>query len=126
MNDNFTKQFALNNSGLRCFLTVLFLALVLGSVGLGWIVNSVLILVAVLALIPAIAFGVGWWWLKRKLVESECPSCGYEFTGFRNMDCRCPNCEEALKVEGSRFVRLTIPGTIDVEAVEVSAQQLED
>jgi hypothetical protein len=126
VNDNFTRQFVLNNSGLGCFLTILLVGLLLGSVGLGWIVNGFLILVAMLILIPVIAFWGLRWWLKQNLVEAQCPTCNYEFTGFRNIDCRCPSCEEALKVDGDRFVRLTPPDTIDVEAIEVSAKQLED
>lgn len=126
MNDNFSRIFWLNNSGLGCFLTLLLLGLLLGSVGLGWIVNSILIFFALLLLLPAIAFWGLRWWLGRNLVESQCPVCNYQFTGFNGAECRCPNCEEALKVEGGCFTRLTPPGTIDVEAVEVSARRLQD
>lgn len=126
MNDNFPKIIWSNNSGLGCFLTLLLLALLLGSVGLGWIVNGVLISFALLLLLPAIAFWGFRWWLGRNLVESQCPACNYQFTGFNRTECRCPNCGEALKVEGGRFSRLTPPGTIDVEAVEVPASRLED
>jgi hypothetical protein len=126
VNDNITRQWVLNNSGLGCLLTVFLVIFLLGSVGLGWIINGFLIVLAMLLLAPVIAFWGLRWWLQRNLLEAQCPSCGYEFTGFQNIDCRCPNCEEALRVEGDRFVRLTPPGTIDVEAVEVSARQLED
>ncbi|MDV3001582.1 MAG: hypothetical protein N5P05_003188 [Chroococcopsis gigantea SAG 12.99] len=37
-----------------------------------------------------------------------------------------PNCGESLKVEGGTFQTLTPPGTIDVEAVEIPYQGLED
>jgi hypothetical protein len=111
---------------LGCFLTLLLLGLLLGTVGLGWIVNGVLIFFALLLLLPAIAFWGFRWWLGRNLVESQCPVCDYQFTGFNERECRCPNCGEALKVEGGRFSRLTPPGTIDVEAVEVPARRLED
>jgi hypothetical protein len=115
-----------NDSGLSCLLTLLAIGFLLGSVGLGWIVNSFLILLAVLLLTPIIAFWGFRWWLKRNLVEDKCPACSYEFTGFNRTECRCPNCGEPLKVESGRFLRLTPPGTIDVEAVEVSAHQLEE
>ena len=126
MNDRFSPQFVLNNSGLGCFLTLLLLGLVLGSVGLGWIVNGFLILLCVLLLAPVVAFWGVRWWLQKNLVEDSCPSCGYEFTGFNRTECRCPSCGETLQVENGRFLRLTPPGTIDVEAVEVSARQIEN
>ncbi len=126
MNDNFPRLLWSNDSGLSCLLTLLAIGFLLGSVGLGWIVNSFLILLAVLLLTPIIAFWGFRWWLKRNLVEDKCPACSYEFTGFNRTECRCPNCGEPLKVESGRFLRLTPPGTIDVEAVEVSAHQLEE
>ena len=126
MNDNFPRLLWLNDSGLGCFLTLLLLGLLLGGVGLGWVVNSFLILLGLLLLIPVIAFWGFRWWLQRNLVEDRCPSCDYQFTGFNRTECRCPNCGEPLKVEEGSFYRLTPPGTIDVQAVEVQAKQLED
>lgn len=73
---------------------------------------------------------IGWfgfrWWLRRNLVESTCPVCQYEFTGFNQTSCRCPNCNELLRVESGEFKRDIPPGTIDVEAVEVEAKSLGD
>lgn len=109
-----------------CWLTLLATVLLLSSVGLGWVVNGFLILVGLALISPVIGWFVFRWWLKRNLVEDKCPVCAYEFTGFNQTECRCPNCGEPLKVEQGRFNRLTLPGTIDVEAVEVSARQLED
>jgi hypothetical protein len=126
VNDNFPKMLWFNDSGLWCALTLLSFGLLLGSVGLGWIVNGFLIFSIVLLFAPAIAFWGFRWWLKRNLVEDQCPVCSYEFTGFNRTECRCPSCGEPLKVEGGHFLRLTPPGTIDVEAIEVSARQLED
>jgi hypothetical protein len=126
VNDNFPRIVWSNNSGLGCWLPLLLLAIFLGSVGLGWVVNGFLILLAVLIVLPVVAFwGFRWWW-QRNLVEAACPVCNYEFTGFNRTECRCPNCGEPLKVEGGRFLRLTPPGTIDVEAIDVSVKQLED
>jgi Zn finger protein HypA/HybF involved in hydrogenase expression len=126
VNDNFPKLFWLNDSSVSCGLTIFLVALLLGSVGLGWVVNGFLILLALAIFVPAIAFWGFRWWLKSNLVEDQCPACSYEFTGFNRTECRCPNCGEPLKVEAGRFQRLTPPGTIDVEAIEVSVQQLED
>ena len=73
-----------------------------------------------LLITPVIAWFGFRWWLKRNLVEDQCPVCSYELTGFNGTESRCPSCGEPLKVEGGQFKRLTPPGTIDVDAVEVS------
>ncbi len=126
MNQDTPKIFQLNLSGLTRWLTLIAIFMLLGTVGLGWLVNGFLILVGLAIISPFI----GWlglrWWLRRNLVEDKCPICTYEFTGFNGTDCRCPSCGEPLKVEQGHFNRLTPPGTIDVEAVEVSARALED
>lgn len=126
MNNYPPKLLWLNNSGLGCFLTLIALGLLLGAVGLGWVVNSFLILLGIIFLAPVVGFWVLRWWLKRNLVEDQCPVCGYEFTGFNNLECRCPSCGEVLKIENDHFQRMTPPGTIDVDAVEVSVKQIED
>ncbi len=127
MNQEFRRLFFnINDSGLGCTLTLIFIALLLGSVGLGWIVNGILLVFALLMVTPVIAFFVIRWYLKRNLVEDQCPVCSYQFTGFNNTQCRCPNCQEILKVESGRFQRITPAGTIDVDAIEVPTQQLED
>ena len=126
MNQDIPKLFQFNLSGMGCWLALLATVLLLSSVGLGWVVNGFLILVGFALITPVIGWFVFRWWLKRNLVEDKCPVCSYEFTGFNQTECRCPNCGEPLKVEQGRFNRLTLPGTIDVEAVEVSARQLED
>ncbi|MBC6418598.1 MAG: hypothetical protein GDA44_07290 [Prochloron sp. SP5CPC1] len=115
-----------NNSGLGCFLTLLLIGLLLGSVGLGGVVKGFFILLALLLLTPVIAFFVFRWWLQRKLVQDQCPACAYEFTGFAGTNFECPNCGEQLQGSGGHFTPLTSPGTIDVDAVEVSVQQLEE
>jgi hypothetical protein len=126
VNDRWIKLLRFNDSGLGCLLTLLLFGLLLGSVGLGWLVNGFLIFLALLFLLPAIATVGFRWWFARNLVEDKCPVCNYEFTGFNNTECRCPSCGESLKVEAGNFHRLTPPGTIDVEAIEVGVQQLED
>jgi len=97
------------------------------SIGLGWIVKSFLIVVGLFLLTPVVAFFALQWWLKRNLIEDNCPVCQYEFTALNQTQFQCANCGEPLKIEEGHFSRLTPPGTIDVTAVEVSSvQQLED
>lgn len=126
MNQNRPKILQFNLSSISYWLTLLALVWLLGSIGLGWLVKSFFILLGIIIVAPAIAFFVFRWWVKRNLVEDQCPVCAYEFTGFNRTEFSCPSCKEPLKVEKGHFQRLTPPGTIDVEAVEVSAQQLED
>ena len=126
MNDNFTRLIRYNTSGISCWLTLILVAFLLGSIGLGWVVNGFLILVALLIITPVLALVGLQWWLKRNLVQDQCPVCSYEFTGFNNTEFRCPNCSEPLKVEAGKFSRITPPGTIDVDAIDISVQQIEE
>ncbi|MBR8831547.1 MAG: hypothetical protein Cpurp_10140 [Chlorogloea purpurea SAG 13.99] len=126
MNNQFSRLYTSNDSGIGCLLTLVLGGLLLGSVGWGWVVNGFFILGAIILLLPLVAWLGLRWWLSRNLVQSLCPVCSYEFTGFNRTECQCPNCGESLKVEGGTFQTLTPPGTIDVEAVEIPYQGLED
>lgn len=119
-----TLQFSL--SGLSPWLTLIVIIWFLGAIGLGWLVKSFLILVGLIIITPVIAFFGFRLWLKRNLIQDECPVCAYSFAGLNQTQCQCPNCGEQLKIDQGHFVRLTPPGTIDVEAVEVSAKRLDD
>ncbi|MGL5836853.1 MAG: hypothetical protein ACRC1Z_27025 [Waterburya sp.] len=96
------------------------------SIGLGWVIKSFVVLIGLLFIAPVIAFWGFQWWLKRKLIQAQCPVCSYEFTGFKNTEFNCPSCGEALQVEAERFTRITPPGTIDIDAIEVSVQSIEE
>jgi 4-amino-4-deoxy-L-arabinose transferase-like glycosyltransferase len=116
----------INNSGFGCLLSFILIAFLLGSVGLGWVVNSFLVFLALLLATPVIVFWIVRWWLQRNLIEDRCPVCGYEFTGFNQIECRCPNCGELLEVDHGHFQRITPPGTIDIDAIEVPTKRLEN
>ncbi len=120
------KSFPLNLVNLRPWLTLLAVVWLLASLGLGWLVNSLLIIVGLLLLAPVIAFFGFRWWLQRNLVADNCPVCKHEFTGLNNSQLQCPNCGEQLLVQNSHFRRFTPDGTIDITAVEVPSQSLED
>ena len=114
-----TSQFNFEN--IRPWVTLLVIIWLLSALGLGWLVNSLLILFGFLLLAPLVAFIGLRWWLQRNLVTDNCPVCGYELTSFNQSELQCPNCGEQLVVEQKRFQRLTPEGTIDVKAVEVSS-----
>lgn len=113
-------------SSLRPLLTLVAIGWLLGSLGLGWLVNSVLIIVGLLLVAPVIAFLGFQWWLKRNLAADKCPVCKFEFTGLNNTQLQCPNCGEPLSVDNKHFHRITPEGTIDVTAVEVPTKLLEE
>ncbi|NJK68106.1 MAG: hypothetical protein HC786_26935 [Richelia sp. CSU_2_1] len=122
-----TPKISLKLPAVSNWLVLLGIACLLVSIGLGWVVKSILIVFGFLLLTPVVAFFGLQWWLKRNLIEDNCPVCQHEFTALNQTQFQCPNCGEPLKIEQGHFNRLTPPGTIDVTAVEVSSvQQLED
>lgn len=116
------KSLQLSFPRLASWLIPFLVIWLLGSVGLGWLVNSFIILIGLLLLAPVLAFVWFRWWLQRNLVQAQCPVCNYELTALNRTQIQCSNCGELLKVEQGKLNRLTPPGTIDVQAVEVSAQ----
>ena len=120
------KTFQSNLSNLRPWLTLLAVVWLLGTFGLGWLVNSLLIILGLLFLVPILGFLGFRWWLQRNLIAENCPVCGIEITGLNNTQLQCPNCGEKLLVQNRILTRFTPEGTIDVTAVEVPAQSLED
>jgi hypothetical protein len=98
----------------------------LGVLGLGWLIKSIAILFILLLLTPVLAIVGLQWWLKRNLVRAECPVCQYDLMVLKGSEFQCPSCGEALKADQKGLNRLTPPGTIDVAAVEVPVQVIED
>lgn len=124
MNPNGLNQIRFNFSGIGCWLALIASVWLLGAVGLGWLVKSVLVLILLLLLAPVVGFFVFRWWLQRNLVQGECPVCSFNLTGINNTNSVCPSCGTALKAENGKFKRVTPEGTIDVDVIEVSADAL--
>ena len=115
-----SSQFNLTN--LRPWLISLAIIWLLGSVGLGWLVNSLLIIFGIMLVVPILGFIGFRWWLQRNLVTDKCPVCTYELAGLNKTQIQCPNCGEQLVVEQGQFQRITPEGTIDITAVEVETK----
>ncbi len=115
-----------NLAAIRPWLIAITVIWLLGFIGLGWLVKSFFVLIALILLTPVVVFLGLRWWLQRNLTQDQCPVCDYEFVGLNQTQTRCPNCNEPLQIEDRQFQRLTPPGTIEVNAVEVAAQTLED
>ena len=126
MNRNSFSPTKIEFSGIGFWIGIMAIAWLLGAIGLGWLVNSILILIGLILIAPVVIFLVFRWWLQRNLVQDRCPVCNYEFTGFNNTQLTCPSCGETLQVEGKRYSRSAPPGTIDVDVVDVSAKTLDD
>ncbi|WP_088243273.1 hypothetical protein [Calothrix rhizosoleniae] len=113
-------------SNLRPWLTLFIVVWLLGSLGLGWLVNSLLILVGLLFLAPIVLFFGFRWWIQQNLISDRCPVCGYGVTGLNNTQLQCSNCGEQLFIQERQIQRFTPEGTIDVNAIEVPSQSMED
>lgn len=126
MNQDSLKNLQIGMAEVSRLLLPFLIIWLLGAIGLGWLVKSLLILFGLLLLAPILAFVGFRWWIKRNLIQSQCPVCHYEFVSLNKSEFRCPNCSEPLKAENGHFSRLVPAGTIDVNAVEVPVQQIED
>lgn len=104
---------------LRSWLVAFLVVWALGALGLGWIVNSLFVLLGLAILAPTIAIAGLQWWVRRSLVTAPCPTCAHEFTATRQGTFQCPSCGDRLEVQKQRFVRVAPPGTIDVEVQAV-------
>ncbi|MEM8638529.1 MAG: hypothetical protein AAGG51_06940 [Cyanobacteria bacterium P01_G01_bin.54] len=120
MNSNFSRfstQSSLTNLG--CLLSLVAIAVGLSAVGLGWVVNGVFILIALIALSPVLAVIIFGIWARRNIISGNCPVCEAEITTLNESTLTCATCGEPLEVRSRRIQRVTPPGTIDVDAVSV-------
>lgn len=126
MNQNQLYNLQLGINGFGRLLTIVGFALLLSAIGLGWLVKSFLFVLALLIVAPIVGIFVFQWWVRKNIVQAACPVCGAELTGFNQAQVQCSNCGEPLQAEKGKFKRMTPSGTIDVEAVEVAAQVVDD
>jgi hypothetical protein len=119
VNNNSPNLFQINLPRFQSWLTILAVCLLLGSLGLGWLVKSALVIIGLAIITPIVGFLGFFWWLRRSIVEAECPVCSNPLQGVNGSEIQCTNCGEVLKVDRSQFVRDTPADTIDVVAVEV-------
>ncbi|NEQ45000.1 MAG: hypothetical protein F6K00_16135 [Leptolyngbya sp. SIOISBB] len=115
-----SNNYQINFSGLGCWLTIIGVVWLLGAIGLGWIVKSIFALLVLILAAPVIGFFGFRWWLKRNLIEGNCPVCDTQLAGLKNAQTVCPNCRTQLQVTGDGFTRFTPEGTVEVNAVDVT------
>ncbi len=119
MNNNSPNLLQVNLPGFQSWLTIVAICLLLGSLGLGWLVKSALVIIGLAIVTPVIGFLGFFWWLRRSIVQANCPVCNYPIQGVNGTEVQCTSCGEVLKVDRGNLVRETPPDTIDVVAVEV-------
>jgi hypothetical protein len=119
VNNNTPNLFQVNLPRFQSWLTILAVCLLLGSLGLGWLVKSALVIIGLAIVTPIVGFLGFFWWLRRSIVEAECPVCSNPLQGVNGSEIQCTNCGEVLKVDRGQFIRDTPADTIDVVAVEV-------
>ena len=126
VNQDTLKQLQASLAGIGQWLAFFAFIWLLSLIGLGWLVKSFFLILGLLFLLPVIGLLGLQWWLRRNLVENSCPTCGYGFVAMNESQLNCPSCGEPLKVEQRQFLKAAPPGTIDVQAVEVSSQVVEE
>lgn len=120
MNQNF-NQLQVRFPGLGCWLFVLGAAWLLGAIGLSGIVKSIAVLVLFVMLAPVLAFLGLQFWLKRNLINGDCPVCEQTLAGLKNSNLVCPNCATELTATADGFERTATDGVIDIQAVDIQA-----
>jgi uncharacterized Zn finger protein (UPF0148 family) len=58
-------------------------------------------------------------WLKRSLIQGNCPVCTTPLTGIKDATTQCPNCGTVLTTTANSFQRQAEEGTIDITAMDV-------
>lgn len=124
MNPNGFKKTYTLSSGLRFWFVLIAILWLISSVGLWWIVKSIFILIGLVLLLPILAVVGVQIWLRRSLTNGNCPVCHQSLIGVNNQKIQCPSCGEVLVVENKAFQRVTPPGTVDVNVVDISVTEL--
>ena len=120
MNQNF-NQLQVRFPGLGCWVFILGTVWLLGAIGLSGIVKSIFVLMLFILIAPVLAFFALQFWIKRNLVQGNCPVCEQPLTSLKNLKMPCPNCGTELSVTGEGFERFAADGVIDVQAVDMQS-----
>jgi predicted RNA-binding Zn-ribbon protein involved in translation (DUF1610 family) len=121
--DNSPKVWQINAAGIRPWITFVLICALIGSLGLGWVLKSALLILGLIILLPVAAIGGFIVWSRLNIVQANCPVCDQELTGFKGTELDCPSCGEALKVAKGSVTRVAPPNTIDVAAIIVGESE---
>ena len=123
MNQNF-NQLQVRFPGVGCWLFVLIAVWLLGAIGIGGIIKSIFALVLFVVLAPVLAFLALQFWVKRNLIQGNCPVCEQTLAGLKNSKMPCSNCGTELSVTAEGFERFATDGVIDIQAVDIQASDV--
>ena len=118
MNQNF-NQLQVRFPGLGCWVFVLISFWIIGAIGITGLLKATFALILFLFLAPVVAFLGLQFWVKRNLVQGDCPVCEQPLTSLKSAKIACPNCGAEVSVVDGEFVRAAGEGIIDVQAVDV-------
>ncbi|MEM9087843.1 MAG: hypothetical protein AAGC93_03770 [Cyanobacteria bacterium P01_F01_bin.53] len=124
MNQNF-NQLQVRFPGLGCWVFILGSAWLIGAIGLTGIIKASLVVILLLFLAPVMAFLALQFWVKRNLIEGNCPACEQSLTGLKNSKMPCVSCGTELSVTSEGFERFASDGVIDVQAVDIQASTVD-
>ena len=120
MNQNF-NQLQVRFPGLGCWVFVLISFWIIGAIGITGLLKATFALILFLFLTPVVAFLGLQFWVKRNLVQGNCPVCEQPLTSLKSAKIACPNCGTEVRVVEGEFERVAGEGVIDVQAVDVQA-----
>lgn len=124
MNQNF-DQLKVRFPGLGCWVFILGGAWIISAIGLSGIIKSIFVLGLFIILAPVLAFLGLQFWVKRNLIEGDCPVCEQSLAGLKNSKMPCVNCGTELSVTAEGFERFANDGVIDIQAVDVQASTID-
>ncbi len=120
MNQNF-NQLQVRFPSLGCWLFILVALWLIGAIGIGSILKVTFALILFIFLAPVLAFLALQFWIRRNLVNGNCPVCEQSLAGLKNSKMPCPNCGTELSVTSEGFERFAAEGIIDIQAVDVQS-----
>ena len=124
MNQNF-NQLQVRFPGLGCWLFILVAFWLIGAIGIGSILKFTFALILFIFLAPVLAFLALQFWIRRNLVNGNCPVCEQSLAGLKNSKMPCPNCGTELSVTAEGFERFAPEGIIDIQAVNVQSSTVD-
>jgi hypothetical protein len=120
VNQNF-NQLQVRFPGLGCWLFILGAVWIISAIGIGGILKSIFAIVVLVFLAPILGFLALQFWLKRNVVNGNCPVCEQSLVGLKASQMSCLNCGTELSVTETGFERFASNGIIDIQAVDVQS-----
>ncbi|MEB3292524.1 MAG: hypothetical protein VKJ24_05140 [Synechococcales bacterium] len=119
MNSNNLQHVIASLSGGMQRLFWLVLIIWLLTLGGGLLLKGALIFLALLIALPIVGILALQWWVKKNVIQDNCPVCHTQLSGLNGVQFNCPSCGEPLQGAQGKFQRIAPEGTVDVQVVDV-------